>query len=71
MVAHCVVPASTEPTRKIVTNYWRKPIPTDKFDWSAHFDDDEPNDDGRMVQGYGATEAAAIADLMIEAEMDE
>ncbi len=49
---------------KIVTDYWRKPGPTDRFDWSARFDNDEPNDDGQMSQGYGATEAEAIADLL-------
>lgn len=53
---------------KIVTDYWRKPGPTNKFDWSAHFDNDEPNDDGQMSVGYGATEQDAIDDLLTMTE---
>jgi hypothetical protein len=49
---------------KIVTNYWRKPGPTNQFDWCAVFADDEPNDNGSMLQGYGATESEAIEDLL-------
>lgn len=56
--------------RKIRTDYWRKPGPTDKFDWSASFDDDEPNDNGQMLTGYGRTEEEAIADLKELAEDD-
>lgn len=52
------------PGDKIVTDYWRKPGPTDQFDWGAVFADDEPNDNGSMLQGYGATESAAIEDLL-------
>lgn len=51
-------------SEKIVTDYWRKPGPSDQFDWSAYFDNDEPDDDGHMMQGYGATESAAIEDLL-------
>lgn len=49
---------------KVVTNYWRKPGPTNQFDWCACFEDDEPNDSGSMLSGYGATESAAIDDLL-------
>ena len=52
---------------KIVTNYWAKPIPDRRFDWSAWRDGDEPNDNGQMRIGYGRTEAEAIADLRIVA----
>lgn len=48
---------------KIVTYFWRKPIPTDEFDWSAHRDNDEPSDDGQMAMGYGSTETEAVLDL--------
>lgn len=50
-------------TRKIVTNYWAKPIPVRAFDWSAYYDGDEPNDEGQMRVGYGATEKEAIDEL--------
>lgn len=52
---------------KIRTDYWRKPIPTSAYDWSAVDDDtyDGAPDSGNRNQiGYGATEEAAIADLM-------
>jgi hypothetical protein len=52
---------------KIVTNYWAKPIPDRRFDWSAWRDGDEPNDNGQMRIGYGRTEAEAIADPRIVA----
>ena len=52
------------PKRKIVTEYWAKPIPTRQFDWTAYYDGDEPNDAGGMKHGSGATEAEAIADLL-------
>lgn len=51
----------------IRTDYWRKPIPTDAYDWSAVDDDtyDGAPDSARRNQvGHGATEEAAIADLM-------
>lgn len=44
---------------KIITSYWRKPIPTNKMDWVASLDDR----DGEGPHGYGATEAEAIDDL--------
>lgn len=52
--------------RTIVTDYWRKPIPTNRFDWSAHDDNYEPG----CPVGYGATEADAIADLMEQFDDD-
>lgn len=56
---------------QIKTTYWPKPIPTNKFDWSA-IDADTYDaewlgeEDGWRggPQGFGATEAEAIADLM-------
>lgn len=48
----------------IDTNYWAKPIPIRQFDWSAHYDNEEPNDDGQMDVGYGRTEADAVVDLI-------
>lgn len=53
---------------KINTDYWRKPGPTDKFDWSAIYDDYEGGDgydEPAGPIGYGATEAEAIADLTV------
>ncbi len=51
----------------IRTDYWRKPIPTDAYDWSAVDDDTydgAPDSGNRNQVGYGATEAEAVADLM-------
>jgi len=45
---------------KIQTSYWRKPIPTDKYDWEAVDDNYEP---GEPI-GRGATEQEAIDDLL-------
>lgn len=53
---------------KIVTDVWAKPIPTNKFDWSASFDNDEPSDEGQMKQGFGATEQEAIDDLLLSTD---
>lgn len=44
---------------KITTGHWRKPGPTDKFDWEATYE----NYEGGDPIGHGATEAEAIADL--------
>lgn len=52
--------------RKIVTKYDPPPIPWRDADWSAVFDD---YDLGSPI-GHGKTEADAINDLMMEAEMD-
>jgi hypothetical protein len=48
---------------KIVTRFWAKPIPDRQFDWSAHYDGDEPNDDGQMMVGFGETQEEALLDL--------
>ena len=53
--------------RKIVTNFIYPPIPLRQFDWCAHFDDEEPDDEGHMQCGYGKTEQDAIDDLLAEA----
>lgn len=51
-------------SRHIVTHFWAKPIPLRQFDWCAYYDGDEPNDNGSMPHGEGATEAAAVVDLI-------
>lgn len=58
-------PVSTEATLgKIRTSFVYPPIPIRSCDWVAYRDNDEPYDDGHMRQGFGATEAEAIADLL-------
>jgi hypothetical protein len=32
-------------------------------EWVAYYDDDEPDDDGRMDRGFGSTEEEAITEL--------
>lgn len=49
---------------KIVTAFVYPPIPVRTFDWQATYDGDEPNDDGQMAVGSGATEAEAVTDLI-------
>ncbi len=52
---------------KIETDYWKKPGPTDKFDWSATYDNYEGGDgydEPAGPVGYGATEQEAICDLL-------
>jgi hypothetical protein len=49
---------------EIVTSCWAKPIPVRQFDWQAHYDGDEPNDNGQMKCGHGRTEQEAIDDLL-------
>lgn len=44
----------------IVTDYWAKPIPDRRFDWSAKDENYEPGD----LIGYGASEQEAVADLL-------
>lgn len=51
-------------TRKIVTSFVFPPIPDRNNDWEAHFDGDEPNDNGQMLTGRGATEQEAIESLL-------
>ena len=50
--------------RNIVTTHVYPPIPIRTMDWQAHLDGDEPDDDGRMMAGHGATEADAVKDLI-------
>ena len=49
---------------KIVTTHVYPPIPFRGADWQAHRDGDEPDDDGHMRVGRGATEAEAVDDLL-------
>jgi hypothetical protein len=51
---------------KIHTDYWKKPIPTKAYDWSATYDDYDGAEDAgnRHHIGYGETEEEAIADLL-------
>jgi hypothetical protein len=49
---------------RIRTDFIYPPIPVRQFDWQAIYDDDEPDDDGHMAHGNGATETEAIADLI-------
>ena len=53
---------------KIITSYVNPPIPARAFDWCAYFDGDEGDETAPV--GRGATERAAIIDLMDKAEMD-
>ena len=39
------------------------PIPSRKFDYMAYFSDDEPDDDGNMLVGWGDTELSAFQSL--------
>lgn len=57
---------------RISTDYWAKPIPDRSNDWSAVDDDrydgaEDSTGRARMV-GFGATEADAIADVLIQIE---
>ena len=52
-----------ENTEIILTHVY-PPIPIRQFDWQAHFDGDEPNDNGSMRVGHGRTEAEAVNDLI-------
>jgi hypothetical protein len=49
---------------KVVTQFWAKPIPTARWDWSAT---EEDYDYGRPI-GTGATEQEAIDDLLEQLE---
>ncbi len=49
---------------KIITVHVYPPIPVRTSDWQAYRDGAEPNDDGQMQHGEGATEEEAIADLL-------
>lgn len=47
---------------QIITEYWRKPGPTDRFDWEAV----TINYDLGSPIGYGRTETEVINDLIIQ-----
>lgn len=55
---------------KIITDFWRKPVPSAAFDWSAIDSDtyDGAPDGPVHPIGYGRTEAEAIADLLEQIE---
>lgn len=53
---------------KVIVNGIWPPVPSRQFDYAAHFDDDEPNDDGQMMMGYGTTEIEAIDALLLSWE---
>jgi hypothetical protein len=59
---------STPDGQKIVTDFWRKPIPTAAYDWSAVTEDYDGAEDSHCPIGHGATEEAAIADLLEQIE---
>ena len=44
---------------KIETIHVRPPVSSTAYDWQAHF----PDDEGKGVVGYGATEVDALKDL--------
>lgn len=50
--------------RKIKTTNVHPPIPVRHLDWCAYFDDAEPDDNGSMMIGRGATRREAIDDLL-------
>ena len=56
-------------TRTIIIHYVFPPIPTRSFDFQASFDDDEPDDNGHMVCGFGKTPIAAMTDLLLSEQM--
>jgi hypothetical protein len=55
----------TKDGRKIITEFVYPPIPDRRFDWSAVTEDYDAADDAKQPpMGHGATEEAAIADLL-------
>jgi len=54
--------------RKIITNYWAKPIPTNKYDWEAVFDDYDGAPDSNCPIGHGATQKDAVQNLIENCE---
>lgn len=63
----CPACESTPVDIDIRTNYWAKPIPDRRFDWSAIDYATYDGLDGPI--GFGATEAEAIADLKEKLEV--
>lgn len=52
-------------SEEIIITHIYPPIPDRQFDWSATWENDEPDDEGhwRLI-GYGRTPLAAIVDLL-------
>lgn len=62
-----VLPAyGGKPELKIHTHLDYKPIPDRNFDWTAVTDDYDGAEDAHHPMGFGATECAAIADLLAQ-----
>lgn len=61
-----VIPEIQLHGKRAVTQFIHPPIPKRQYDWEAHFDGDEPNDQGWMLKGYGPTEVEALIDLLQE-----
>ena len=57
-------------TDNITVHFVYPPIPSRQFDWCATYDNDEPDDEGNMLAGYGKTPQEAVADLRDNEEMD-
>lgn len=53
---------------KVNIRFVYPPIPLRGFDWCATFDNDEPDDDGNMLAGYGETKAEALEELLTNYE---
>ena len=47
---------------KIITSFWKKPMPMRCYDWEAFYEGSEER--GNAWYGYGSTEKSAIADLV-------
>lgn len=56
---------------EIVITFVYPPIPDRNFDWSATWDNDEPDDNGQMLHGHGRTPLDAIRDLLDSTEIHE
>ena len=52
----------------VETSFWAKPIPTRDHDWQATHEDYDPESRLYGHVGHGATEAAAVADLLEQME---
>lgn len=56
-----------EPIARIIrTEHVYPPVPSRKYDWRATFDGYDPGD----AMGAGATEAEAVANLLIESDYE-
>lgn len=57
------------PDEQIVITFVYPPIPVRDYDWSASWENDEPDDEGHWrLMGYGKTPLAAIVDLLDQTE---